>query len=80
MNAFRSHNQIHRGGEEYRCHRQRYFFIKRVGWFVRTRGDMEIREGLELVDGILGPFPTRAKAKFYLLKLIYQEHPELFPH
>lgn len=78
MNAFRAHDQIQRGGEEYRCHRQRYFFIKHVGWFVRTRGGMEISEGLELVDGILGPFPTRAKAKFHLLKLIYQENPELF--
>jgi hypothetical protein len=78
MNAFRSQNQIQRGGEEYRCHRQRYFYIKRVGWFVRTRGDMEITEGLELIDGIVGPFQSRAKAKFHLLKLIYQEHPELF--
>jgi hypothetical protein len=78
MNAFQAHSQIQRGGEEFRCHRQRYFFIKRVGWFVRTRGDMEICEGVELFDGIVGPFATRAKAKFHLLKLIYQEHPELF--
>lgn len=78
MIAFQSHSQIQRGGSEYRCHKRRYFYIKRVGWFVRTRGDMEICEGLELFDGVIGPFATRAKAKFHLLKLIYEEHPELF--
>jgi len=78
MVPYQSHIQIQRGGKEYRCHPQRFFFIKRLGWFVRTRGDMEISEGVELFDGVLGPFETRAKAKFHLLKLIYQEHPELF--
>jgi hypothetical protein len=78
MISFQSHIQIHRGGKEYRCNKQRYFYIKSVGWFVRTRGDLEICEGMELVDGIIGPFPTRAKAKFHLMKLIYQEQPELF--
>jgi hypothetical protein len=78
MIRFQSHIQIQRGGEEYRSHRHRYFYIKHCGWFVRTRGDLEISEGVELFDGIVGPFATRAKAKFHLLKLIYQEHPELF--
>lgn len=78
MIAFQAHIQIQRGGKEYRCNPQRYFYIKHVGWFVRTRGDLEICDGLELFDGILGPFTTRSKARFHLLKLIYQEQPELF--
>lgn len=78
MLTFKSHIQIQRGGKEYRCHKQRYFYIKQVGWFVRIRGDMEISEGIELFDGVLGPFTTRAKARYQLLKLIYQEQPELF--
>lgn len=78
MITFQSYIQIQRGGKEYRSDPERYFYIKRCGWFVRTRGDLEITEGVELFDGIIGPFPTRAKAKFHLLKLIYQEHPELF--
>lgn len=80
MISFQSHIQIHRGGKEYRCNPQRYFYIKAVGWFVRTRGDLEISEGIELVDGIIGPFTTQAKARFHLLKLIYQEQPDLFAH
>jgi len=79
MISFQSHIQIQRGGKQYRSHRQRFFYIKGVGWFVRTRGDIELSEGMELLDGILGPYNTRAKARFQLLKLIYQEHPELFP-
>lgn len=78
MNAFRYQTHVQRGGKAYRCHPQRYFFIKHIGWFVRTRGDLEICEGMELFNGIVGPFATRAKARFHLLKLIYEEHPELF--
>lgn len=78
MITFKSHIQIQRGGEEYRSHQQRYFYIKHLGWFVRIRGDMVISEGLECFDGIVGPFKSRSKARFHLLKLIYQEHPELF--
>ena len=78
MHPFHAHIRIQRGGEEYRCHKQRYFYIKRIGWFLRARGDLEIDEGVELFNGIIGPFATRSKAKFHLLKLIYEEHPELF--
>lgn len=78
MITFQSHIQIQRGGKKYRCNPHRYFYIRKVGWFVRMRGDIEISEGMELFDGILGPFDTRAKAKFQLLKIIYQERPELF--
>lgn len=78
MNVFKYQTHVLRGGKEYRCHQQRYFYIKQVGWFVRTRGDLEISEGMELFDGVLGPFATRAKAKFHLLKLIYEEEPGLF--
>jgi hypothetical protein len=78
MITFKAHIQIQRGGKQYRCNNQRYFYIKHIGWFVRIRGAMEISEGMELFDGILGPFPTRAKARFHLLKLIYQDQPELF--
>jgi hypothetical protein len=80
MISFKSHIQIQRGGKQYRCNRHRFFYIKQLGWFVRMRGDLEISEGMELVDGIVGPFTTRAKAKYHLLKQIYQEHPELFAH
>jgi len=78
MISFQSHIQIQRGGKEYRCNKQRYFYIKSVGWFVRTRGELEISEGIELFDGIIGPFTNQARARFHLLKLIYQEQPELF--
>lgn len=78
MSPFKANLQIHRGGKQYRCHKQRYFYIKQIGWFVRIRGDMEISQGIELFDGVLGPFTTRAKAKFQLLKLIYKDQPELF--
>lgn len=78
MISFQSHIQIQRGGEQYRCHSKRFFHIKGVGWFVRTRGEIELSEGMELLNGILGPFNSPAKAKFHLLKIIYQEHPELF--
>lgn len=79
MATFHTHIQIQRGGKQYRVNPQRFFYIKRIGWFVRTRGDMEISEGVELSDGILGPFTTRSRAKFHLLKIIYQDQPELFP-
>ncbi|MBI1422988.1 MAG: hypothetical protein GC149_05935 [Gammaproteobacteria bacterium] len=78
MFAFKSHIQIHRGGKQYRCNRYRFFYIRRVGWFVRTRGEMEISEGMELFDGIAGPFPSRDKARFHLMQLIYEQEPELF--
>jgi hypothetical protein len=78
MVTFYSHIQIQRGGKEYRVNPERFFYIKRVGWFVRTRGEIEICEGLELVDGILGPFSSRSRAKFHLLKIIYEDQPALF--
>jgi len=78
MISFQSHIQIQRGGKQYRCHPNRFFYIKQIGWFVRTRGEIEISEGMELLDGILGPYSSRAQAKFQLLKIIYDEHPELF--
>lgn len=78
MTVFHAHILIQRGGKQYRGEPERYFYIKRLGWFVRTRGELEISEGVELFDGVLGPFTTRAKARFQLLKLIHQHQPELF--
>ena len=78
MNFYRQNKRIHRGGTQLRQYPDRFFYIKQVGWFVRTRGEHELNEGLELVNGILGPFKSRAAAKFQLLKLVYEEHPELF--
>jgi len=57
---------------------ERYFYLKKTGWFLRTRGDIVQGDGVEVTEGIVGPFRSKAAAKFFLLKLIYEEHPELF--
>ena len=71
-----THLHIQRGGEHYRCHAERFFYIKQQGWFVRTRAELEMSEGMELSDGIVGPFLTLARARYFLLKLIFEESPQ----
>ena len=78
MDIYNANIEVHRGGSKFRHNAERYFYLKQTGWFVRTRGDAVLCEGLELTDGVAGPFRSRAAAKFFLLKLIYEEHPELF--
>ena len=76
MSFQRTFQPIHRGGEHYRCHAERFFYIKQHGWFLRTRAVTEMCEGMELSDGIIGPFMTLARARYFLMKLIYEENPE----
>ncbi len=78
MDIYNSNIEVHRGGAKLRQHVDRYFYLKKTGWFLRTRGDVMLGEGLEVSEGIVGPFRSKAAAKFFLLKLIYEEHPELF--
>lgn len=78
MTFFHQHKHIQRGGAQHRQHPDRYFYIDEVGWFVRTRGDYEIREGIDISSGILGPFRSRAVAKYELFKMLFEEQPELF--
>ncbi|VAX00697.1 hypothetical protein MNBD_GAMMA21-257 [hydrothermal vent metagenome] len=78
MDIYNANIEVHRGGAKFRHHAERYFYLKKTGWFLHTRGEVVLGEGLELTDGIAGPFRSRAAAKFFLLKLIYEEHPELF--
>ena len=79
MNPYNTSLAIKRGGEQLRQHHDRFFYLKPLGWFLRTRGDILISEGLEVNDGgIVGPFHSRAAARYFLLKLIYAERPELF--
>ena len=49
---------LHRAGKEYRTNSSRFFFVKTVGWFVYTRGDIVLNQGLISQDGIAGPFHT----------------------
>lgn len=72
MTAFNSNIRIQRGGEKYRCQMERFFYIKHQGWFVHTRDDLEIFQGMELHNGIRGPFATQNGAKNYLLQLLYR--------
>ena len=78
MDIYSENIEVHRGGANLRQYSERYFFLKNTGWFLRTRGDRMLSDGLEVSEGIVGPFRSRAAAKFFLLKLIYEEHPELF--
>jgi hypothetical protein len=78
MTFYQNNKRIHRGGTQLRQYPDRYFYLKHVGWFVRTRGDHELNDGMEVTNGILGPYKSKAAAKFQLLKLVYEEHPELF--
>lgn len=78
MSFYQTHQHIYRGGTQLRQYFDRYFYIKHIGWFVRTRGDHEFNDGMEVVNGILGPYKSKAAAKFQLLKLVYEERPELF--
>ena len=78
MTFFPNNKHIQRGGPQYRQHSDRYFHIDEVGWFVRTRGDYETREGMDLCNGILGPFKSKAAAKYELLKMLYETDPDLF--
>jgi len=76
MTAFNSNIRIQRGGKRYRCQMERIFYIKHHGWFVHTRDDLEIFQGLELHNGIRGPFATQNGAKNYLLQLLTGTIPE----
>jgi len=78
MSTYNTNIEIQRRGRNLRQHSERYFHLKPLGWFLRTRGDVELTQGMEVSDGIVGPFQSKAAAKFFLLKLIYEEHPELF--
>jgi len=78
MDIYNSNTEVLRGGAKLRQHIERYFYMKEIGWFLRTRGELVVGQGLEVSAGVEGPFRSRAAAKYFLLKLIYEEHPELF--
>ena len=58
MNATFTQESLQRAGREYRYNPSRFFFVKTVGWFVYTRGDIVFNQGLISQDGIAGPFHT----------------------
>lgn len=70
--------QLQRSGPEHRRHADRFFQIKGIGWFVYIRDNIEIYDGIEVNAGVAGPFDTKAQARFFLLKHIYEDRPELF--
>ncbi len=71
MNFFQNkHKCMVRAGSEYRTHKDRFFYIKKQGWFFYTRSDIEMFEGIENHRGVMGPFPTKADAFKHLTQLI----------
>ena len=73
MNTQNTTNTIERLGEEYRINEQRYFEITGLGWFAFVRGECEIREGLKIFNGVLGPFECKLEAVHSLACHVYDE-------
>lgn len=57
---------LHRAGKQFRINLTRFFYVKRLGWFVHTRGDTALSEGYVAQDGIVGPFPTEVTARDFI--------------
>lgn len=64
------YSYFYRSGAQDRRHARRFFYVKNSGWFVHLRGDQEVFDGIEVNSGLAGPFPTRAEARDYLLRII----------
>ncbi|WP_455206922.1 hypothetical protein [Kaarinaea lacus] len=62
MNAQFKQESLQRAGREYRVNRSRFFFVKTMGWFVYTRGDFVLNNGLITQDGVAGPFLSKNSA------------------
>lgn len=58
MNAMFKQESLQRAGKEFRVNPSRIIFVKTMGWFVYTRGDIVQNHGLICLDGIAGPFDT----------------------
>ena len=65
-----------RAGRDFRQNRNRYFYVRRCGWFVLTRGELVSCGGIEMHTGVAGPFEYLSHAEDYLTKLISQYHQE----
>ena len=57
---------LQRAGKQFRVNFTRFVFVKRFGWFVHTRGDTVLSDGLVAQDGVVGPFPTEITARNYV--------------
>jgi hypothetical protein len=57
---------LHRAGKQFRINLSRFFFVKRLGWFVHTRGDTVLSEGVVAQDGVIGPFPNEITARDFV--------------
>ena len=57
---------LHRAGKQFRINLSRFFFVKRLGWFVHTRGDTVLSEGVVAQDGVVGPFPNEITARDFV--------------
>lgn len=57
---------LQRAGKQFRINLTRFFFVKNLGWFVHTRGDTVLSEGLVAQDGVVGPFPNEVTARNFI--------------
>ncbi len=57
---------LQRAGKQFRVNFTRFIFVKKFGWFVHTRGDTVLSDGLVAQDGVVGPFPTEITARNYV--------------
>jgi len=70
MNAIFKQESLHRAGMEYRVNPSRFFFVKTMGWFVYTRGDLVLNHGLITQDGVAGPFLSKHTANKFVAQQI----------
>ncbi len=66
---FKSESESERpGSSAYRQRTERFFHVMNLGWFVYTReaDALETQHGIELREGVIGPFETRNRAVQFL--------------
>lgn len=68
-------DQNRTGNSTSRTNNERYFHVMNIGWFVYTRDadEIECRQGIEMRDGIVGPFGTQNDAIQFLEDHITQQ-------
>lgn len=64
----------HRLGKQARRNKDRFVYVSGHGWFVHTRSQLCIQAGIEVQDGLVGPFPSRETASAYLSRFIAERH------
>lgn len=57
-------------GKQARRNKDRFVFVNGHGWFVHTRSQLCIQAGIEVQDGLIGPFPSRETAATYLSRFV----------